>query len=184
MNPSTADLLAAVDATAADEVVLLPNNANVVMAAEQAARVAGKPVQVVPTESIPAGLAALIAFLGERSAEENASAMREALDGLVTGELALASRDASIDGVPVREGEFLALLDGEAVAASAGFDEVARALIARLLAEPRDVLTLLRGEGAPSLNGLLEQLAKQYPELELDVHEGGQPHYPLLLSAE
>ena len=184
MNPSTAVLLEAIDSTAADEVVLLPNNANVVMAAEQASRVAGKPVQVVPTESIPAGLTALVAFLGERSAEENASAMREALDGLVTGELALASRDASIDGVRVHDGEFLALLEGDAVAAGAGFDEVARALIERLLAEPRDVLTLLRGEGAPSLNGLLEELAKQYPELELDVHEGGQPHYPLLLSAE
>ena len=80
---------------------------------------AGKPVQVVPTESIPAGLAALIAFLGERSAEENAAAMREALAGLVTGEIAIASRDASADGVPVREGEFLALLDGDAVAAGA-----------------------------------------------------------------
>jgi len=184
MNPSTADLLAAVDATAADEVVLLPNNPNVVMAAEQAARVAGKPVQVVPTESIPAGLAALVAFLGERSAEENAMVMREALAGLVTGEIAVASRDASADGVPVREGEFLALLDGQAVAAGTGFDEVASALIERLLAEPRDVLTLLRGEGAPSLNGLLGELAEHHPELELDVHEGGQPHYPLLLSAE
>ena len=81
MNPSTADLLAAVEATAADEVVLLPNNSNVVLAAEQAARVAGKPVQVVPTESIPAGLAALVAFNGERSADENAAAMREALAG-------------------------------------------------------------------------------------------------------
>jgi DAK2 domain fusion protein YloV len=184
MNPSTADLLEAIDASGADEVVLLPNNANVVMAAEQAARVAGKPVQVVPTESIPAGLAALVAFLGERSAEENAAAMREALAGIVTGEIAVASRDASADGVSVREGEFLALLDGDAVAAGAGFDEVARALIERLLAEPRDVLTLLRGEGAPSLNGLLDELAEQHPELELDVHEGGQPHYPLLLSAE
>jgi fatty acid kinase len=184
MNPSTAVLLEAIDSTAADEVVLLPNNANVVMAAEQAARVAGKPVQVVPTESIPAGLTALVAFLGERSADENAAAMHEALAGLVTGEIAVASRDASVDGVPVREGEFLALLDGKAVAAGAGFDDVARSLIERLLAEPRDVLTLLRGEGAPSLNGLLDELAEQHPELELDVHEGGQPHYPLLLSAE
>ncbi|HEX3686333.1 MAG TPA: DAK2 domain-containing protein [Gaiellaceae bacterium] len=184
MNPSTADLLAAIDASGAGEVVLLPNNANVVMTAEQAARVAGKPVQVVRTESIPAGLAALVAFLGERSADENAAAMREALAGVVTGEIAMASRDASADGVPVREGEFLALLDGEAVASGAGFDEVARALIERLLAEPRDLLTILRGEGAPSLNGLLDELAEQHPELELDVHEGGQPHYPLLLSAE
>ena len=79
MNPSTADLLAAIEATAAEEIVLLPNNSNVVLSAEQAARVAGKPVLVVPTESIPAGLAALVAFHRERSAEENAAAMREAL---------------------------------------------------------------------------------------------------------
>ena len=184
MNPSTSDLLKAVDATAADEVVLLPNNSNVVMSAEQAARVAGKPVRVVPTASIPAGLAALVAFHNERSAEANATAMREALAGVVTGEIAVASRDASADGVAVREGEFLALLDGRAVAAGAGFDDVARELLELLLAQPRDVLTLLRGEGAPPLNGLLDELAERHPELELDVHDGGQPHYPLLLSAE
>jgi uncharacterized protein len=184
MNPSTADLLDAIEATSAEEVVLLPNNPNVVMAAEQAARVAGKPVRVVPTESIPAGLAALVAFHNERSAEENATAMHEALSGLVTGEIAVASRDASADGVSVREGEFLALQDGTAVTAGADFDEVARTLVEHLLAEPRDLLTLLRGEGAPPLNGLLDELAERYPELELDVHEGGQPHYPLLLSAE
>ena len=184
MNPSTADLLSAIDTSAADEVVLLPNNSNVVMSAEQAARVAGKPVHVVPTTSIPAGLAALVAFHNERSADENAAAMLEALAGVVTGEIAVASRDAAANGVPVREGEFLALLDGHAVAAGAGFDEVARELLERLLAQPRDVLTLLRGEGAPPLTGLLEELAERHPELELDVHEGGQPHYPLLLSAE
>jgi DAK2 domain fusion protein YloV len=184
MNPSTADLLAAIEASGAGEVVLLPNNSNVVMAAEQAARVAGKAVQVVPTSSIPAGLAALVAFHNERSADENATAMREALTGVVTGEIAVASRDASADGVPVRAGEYLGLVDGDAVAAGAAFDDVARALLERLLAEPRDVLTLLRGEGAPPLNGLLDELAEQHPELEVDVHEGGQPHYPLLLSAE
>jgi len=184
MNPSTADLHEAIESAGSDEVVLLPNNSNVVMAAEQAARVAGKTVHVVATNSIPAGLAALVAFNGERSAEENADAMREALAGLVTGEIALASRDASTNGVAVREGEFLALLDGDAIASGAAFDEVARALVERLLAEPRDVLTLLTGEDAPPLNGLLDELASGHPELELDVHEGGQPHYPLLLSAE
>ena len=120
----------------------------------------------------------------ERSADENAAAMLEALAGVVTGEIAVASRDASANGVAGAGGEFLALLDGHAVAAGAGFDEVARELLERLLAQPRDVLTLLRGEGAPPLNGLLEELAERHPELELDVHEGGQPHYPLLLSAE
>jgi fatty acid kinase len=184
MNPSTADLLEAVDSLAADEAVLLPNNTNVVMAAEQASRVAGKPVHVVPTGSIPAGLAALVAFHGERSAEENAAAMREALRQVATGEVAVASRDSGVDGLVVHEGDYLALLDGDAVAAGPSFDEVARALLDRLLAEPRDVLTVLAGEGAPPLNGVLEELAVRYPGLELDVHDGGQPHYPLLLSAE
>jgi DAK2 domain fusion protein YloV len=184
MNPSTADLLSAVEAVAADEVVLLPNNSNVVMAAEQAARVAGRQVQVVPTESIPAGLAALVAFNGELSAEENAVAMREALAGVATGEVAISSRDASADGIAVREGEYIALLDGTAVASGGAFDEVAGALLERLLAEPRDVLTILRGEDAPPLNGILDELTARHPELELDVHEGGQPHYHLLVSAE
>ncbi|HSB39485.1 MAG TPA: DAK2 domain-containing protein [Gaiellaceae bacterium] len=184
MNPSTADLLSAVESVAADEVVLLPNNSNVVMAAEQAARVAARTVHVVPTESIPAGLAALVAFNGERGAEENAAAMQEALAGVATGEVTVASRDASSDGVAVRRGEYLGLLDGTAVASGPSFDDVARELLGRLLSEPRDVLTLLHGEGAPSLNGLVDELASEHPELELDVHEGGQPHYPLLLSAE
>jgi DAK2 domain fusion protein YloV len=184
MNPSTADLLSAVETVAADEVVLLPNNSNVLLAAEQAARVAGRQVEVVPTESIPAGLAALVAFHGERSAEENAAAMREALAGVATGEVTIASRDASADGVSMREGEYLAVLDGTIVASGAGFDDVARALFGRLLAEPRDVLTILRGEDAPPLNGLLDELTARHPELEVDVHEGGQPHYHLLLSAE
>jgi DAK2 domain fusion protein YloV len=184
MNPSTADLLAALDSVAADEVVLLPNNSNVVMAAEQAARVAGKHVRVVPSESIPAGLAALVAFHGERSADQNVAAMREALAGVATGEVTIASRDASADGVAVRKGEYLALLDGTVVASGYGFDDVAGALLERLLAEPRDVLTILRGEDAPPLNGVLDEVTTRHPELELDVHEGGQPHYHLLVSAE
>jgi DAK2 domain fusion protein YloV len=184
MNPSTADLLEAIDGLGADEAVLLPNNGNVVMAAEQAARVAGRPVQVVPTTSIPAGLAALVAFNGERSAEENAEAMREAAQQVATGEVAVASRDSSVDGVAVRKGDYLALLDGDAVAAGPSFDEVTRVLLERMLAAPRELLTVLTGEGAPPLNGVLGELAATRPDLEVDLHEGGQPHYPLLLSAE
>jgi hypothetical protein len=184
MNPPTADLLAALEAIAAAEVVLLPNEANVVMAAEQAARLASRPVEVVPTESIQAGLAAAVAFNPERSATENAAAMLDALAALSTGEIAIASRGVTVDGVSIREGEYLARVDGTAVAAGPSFLEVARSLFERLLAEPRDVLTLLTGEGAPPLDGLLEELVARHPELELDVHDGGQPHYPLLVSAE
>ena len=184
MNPSTADLLEAVEATGAEEVVLLPDNPNVVLAAEQAARLAGRPVEVVPTRSLQAGLAALVAFNPERSAQENAAEMGAALEGLATGEVTVASRDASVDGVAAKEGEFLGLLNEKALAAGPSFPEVARAVAEGLLAEPRDLLTLLTGRDAPPLNGLVGELAERHPGLEIDVQEGGQPHYPLLLSAE
>jgi DAK2 domain fusion protein YloV len=184
MNPPTADLLAAIEAAAADEVVLLPNNGNVLMASEQAAKLARKEVRVVPTRSIQAGLAALVAFNAERSAGENAEEMQRALAGVVTGEVTVASRDAAIDGVTASKGDFLGLLDERAVVAGQSFPEVVRAVAERLLAEPREVLTILTGEDAPALDGLLDELAEQHPGLEIDVHEGGQPHYPLLLSAE
>jgi dihydroxyacetone kinase-like predicted kinase len=125
-----------------------------------------------------------VAFNGERSGEENAASMREAAEQVTTGEVTVASRDARVDGILVRVGNYLALLDGKAVAAGPSFDEVTRSLLDRLFAEPRDVLTVLTGKGAPPLNGVLDDLVGRHPDLELDVHEGGQPHYPLLLSAE
>jgi uncharacterized protein len=184
MNPPTADLLAAVEAAGAAEVVLLPNNGDVVPAAEQAAQLASKRVHVVASESIPAGLAAAVAFNPERSAEENAAAMRDAIAAVVIAEIAVAVRDATIDGVGTRKGDYLALVDGAAVAAGAQFDEVAGVVLERILAEPREVVTLLTGKDAPPLDGLLDELAERHPEVELEVREGGQPHYPLLVSAE
>jgi uncharacterized protein len=184
MTPGAAELLEAVEALAADEALLLPNNPNVVMAAEQAARLAGKPVEVVPTTTVPAGLAALAAFHGERSAEANAAAMREALEPLVSGEVTVASRTSTVEGLAVRKGDYLGLFEGVAVAANPNLEGVVRALLERLLAEPRDVFTVLTGEGAPPLNGILADIARRHPDLELDVHEGGQPYSPLLFSAE
>jgi dihydroxyacetone kinase-like predicted kinase len=184
MNPPASELLAAVEGANADEVVLLPNNANVILAAEQAAALATRPVQVVPTRSLQAGLAALVAFHPERTAEENAAEMREAVQAAATGEVTTASRDAELDGLSVHKGEFLGLLDGRAVATGASFAEVAAAVAQGLLAEPREVLTLLAGDGAPELNGFLDQLRERHPEVEIDLHDGGQPHYQLLLLAE
>jgi dihydroxyacetone kinase-like predicted kinase len=184
MNPSTADLVAAVERTGAAEVVLLPNNSNVIMSAEQAAQLAGKPVQVVASDSIPAGLAAIVAFDPQRSAEENAAEMREVLESIATGEVTVASRDAQLNGLAVPKGSFLGLADGEAIAVGESFDDVASQVVERLLAEPRGMLTLLRGEEAPELDALVASLAKQHPDVEVDVQDGGQPHYPLLLSAE
>ena len=184
MNPSTADLVAAIDAAPGNTVLVLPNNSNVLLAAEQAARLAAKQVEVVPTDSLQSGLAAMVAFDPDRSTEENAAEMREILESLATGEVTIASRDAQLNGIAVHEGEFLGLVGDQAVAGGADFDDVATVVAERLLAEPRGVMTLLTGEDEPDLDALLARLQERHPELEVDVQQGGQPHYPLLLSAE
>jgi DAK2 domain fusion protein YloV len=184
MNPSSGAILAAVDAAPAEEVIVLPNNKNVIMAAEQAAEHAGKPARVLPTRSIQEGLAALVAFDPTRAADDNLSDMEESLEEVATGAVTIASRDVLLDGIDVREGAWLGLANGEAVAGGESFDEVAEAVVERLLSEPRGVLTLLTGEEPPPLDALLAAVEAQHPGVELEVHEGGQPHYPLLLSAE
>jgi hypothetical protein len=185
MNPSTADLLAAIEAVDAAEVVLLPNNSNVVMAAEQAAKLAPQLVEVVRTDSIQAGLAAMVVYDAARGATDNAEEMRAVLDGLATGEVTVASRDVEMNGLAIRRGNYLGLADGQPVAGGSSFEEVAEAVVERLLAEPRDVLTVLVGADKPEqLGTLLERVAASHPDVELDVQEGGQPHYPLLLAAE
>ena len=183
-NPSTAELVAAVEGLEADEAVILPNNSNVWLAAEHAAEQAERPASVVSTDSIPAGLAALVAYDGSRSAAENAAEMAEAAAAVATGEVTRASRAVSLNGFAVRSGDWLGLADGEPVAGGEDFADVALAVIVRLLAQPRTLLTLLTGDEPPPLDGLVERLAVDHPELEVEVHEGGQPHYPLLLGAE
>ena len=184
MNPSTADIVAAVEAVPAGEVIVLPNNKNVVMSAEQAVALASKPVRVVPSHSVQAGLAAMLRYLPSNGGAENEEAMREALDEVATGEVTVASRDVELDGVAVRKGAYLGLADGAAVASGDDFAEVACAVADRLLAGGRETLTLLTGDDEPSLDGVLEAIRGRHPRVELEVQEGGQPHYPLLLAAE
>jgi DAK2 domain fusion protein YloV len=184
MNPATADLVAAIDAATAAEVVVLPNNGNVIMSAEQAAENASRPARVVATRSIQAGLAALVAFDSALDAAANAAAMAQLIETVATGAVTIASRDVQLNGVSVTSGKWLGLAEGEPIAGADSFDEAVRAVLARLLDEPREVLTLLTGDGAPVLDGLLTELRLEHPGLELDVHVGGQPHYSLLLAAE
>jgi hypothetical protein len=184
MNPSTSELVAAIEATDAPAVIVLPNNSNVILAAEQAAELVSKPAFVVATASIQAGLAAMVVFDGARPATENEAEMRGTVDGVATGEVTIATRDVELNGMPIREGNYLGLAGGEAVAQDARFEPVAEAVVERLLAEPREVLTLLTGADEPDLESLLASIGDRHPELEVDVQAGGQPHYPLLLSAE
>ena len=184
MNPSVGDLAWAIENAHDHDVVLLPNNPNVLMAAEEAAGCTQVQADVIPTRSIQEGLAAMVAFDPMRSREENAAEMTAALEAVATGEVTIASRDAVLNGLAVRKGNYFGLASGDPVAEGESFDEVARAVVERLLAEPREVLTLLRGADAPELGALVADLAERHPELEVDVQDGGQPHYPLLISAE
>jgi uncharacterized protein len=184
MNPSTAELVAAIESAEADEVVLLPNNSNVIMSAEQAAKIASKTVQVVPSASIPSGLSALVRFDGLRSAAENADEMKATLDEVTTGEVTIASRDAQLNGLAVSKGAYLGLADGRAVAAGDSFEQVVAKVVEHLLEQEAGVLTLLVGEGAPPLEPIVSAIGERHPDVEVEVQEGGQPHYPLLLSAE
>jgi dihydroxyacetone kinase-like predicted kinase len=183
-NPSTAEVVAAVEELRAEEAVVLPNSSDVRLVADRVAEQAGRPAVVVPTESIPAGLAALVAYDGARAAAENAVAMAAAAAAVGTGGITRASRDVSLNGLAARRGEWLGVANGEPVVGGEDFAEVASSVVALLLAEPRSVLTLFTGDEPPPLDGLLERLASTHPELEIEVHSGGQPHYPLLLGAE
>jgi hypothetical protein len=183
-NPSTAELVAALEQLEADEAVILPNNANVRLVAEHAASQAERPAEIVPTESIPAGLAALVAYDGAKGAAENAATMAAAAAAVATGEVTRASRDVKLNALTISSGDWLGLVDGEPVAGGEEFEDVVLGVVASLLAQPRGLLTLLTGEGPPPLDRLVERLAASHPELEVEVHEGGQPHYPLLLGAE
>lgn len=183
-NPSTAELVAALDGLDAEEAIVLPNNANVRLAAEHAAEQSGRPAEVVPADSLPAGLAALVAYDGTRGAAENAADMADAAAAVAAGEIARASRDVDLNGVAIRRGDWLGLAAGEPVAGGDDFAEVAARVVDALVVGPRSVLTLLTGADAEPLDGLLARLAASHPELEVEVHEGGQPHYPLLLGAE
>lgn len=184
MNPSTEELLEAIERTRAGEAVVLANNDNVLLAARQAARLAEIPVHVVPSSSIQAGLAAMLAYDPTADAETNAAAMEETAAGVATGAVTVASRTVSVDGMQVERGAYLGLADGEPIAGGTSFDTVADSVVERLLGEPRDVLTFITGEQEPELGPLLARVADRHPELELEVHPGGQPHYPLLIAAE
>jgi dihydroxyacetone kinase-like predicted kinase len=126
----------------------------------------------------------MVAYDPARSGSENAAAMEEAQAAVATGEVTVASRDVELDGVDVREGSWLGLADGEAVASGTDFDDVAEAVIERLLGGERELLTLLTGSDEPELRELLERIEDRHPRVEVEVHAGGQPHFPLLLAAE
>jgi DAK2 domain fusion protein YloV len=186
MNPSAEDLLRAIESAKAPAVIVLPNNSNVIMTAEQTIVLTKRQVQVVPSRSIQAGLSAAVVFDRRATGQENVREMTDALERVTTGEVTQAVREAQVDGVKVKEGHFIGLVDDRVVVSAAGLDEVVRAVVSRLLDGGQEILTALLGEGETGERAreAVEGLRESYPRVEIDIHEGGQPFYPVLLAAE
>jgi dihydroxyacetone kinase-like predicted kinase len=186
MNPSTEDILHAIEGADADEVVVLPNNRNVVLAAAEAVRAAQKPAALVETVSIPQGLAALLAYAPGAGAEANAAGMTAAAAAVRHGEVTRAVRAATVDGIAIRDGDYLGLVDGRIVVADASLERAVAGVAERLVEDGREFVTALTGEAADDAARARQALEAFFDghDVELEVHDGGQPHYPLLLSAE
>jgi DAK2 domain fusion protein YloV len=186
MNPSTQDILAAFENLPTDKVIILPNNKNIVMAANQAKEVTVKKVAVVPSRTVPQGLAAMLALQPDGELDSVAERMTKALGMVKTGEITVAIRNVEIDGVNVKEGEVISLLDGKLVASSASVEAGCMALLEKASAEEHELVTLFYGQDMPhaEANRIADVIRQKYSNLEIEVQEGGQPHYHFLISVE
>ncbi len=186
MNPSTAQILEAVEQSVSDQVIVLPNNKNILMAAQQAAEVSTKTVKIVPTRTIPQGVAALLSLDQDASLDENVAAMHASSLDVITGEVTWATRDVQMNGLRVKEGDAIGLLEDELVVDARSFGEAVRWLLAEAELEDRELVTLYFGDQVTESQAreLAEGLGELYPDLEFEVVEGGQPHYPYIISIE
>ena len=186
MNPSTEDILKAIDAVHAEKVIILPNNKNIFMAADQAAEVSEIPAIVIPSKTISQGMTALLGFNDQLSLDENEAAMRDMLEEVVSGQITTAVRDTSIDGVEIKENDCLGMIEGKIVISNPDRFDVSLATLKSMINEDSEIVTIIVGEeGSTEEAEKLEQaLVEWNDELEVEIHQGDQPVYPYLFSAE
>jgi len=186
MNPSTQDILNAFENLPTDKVIILPNNKNIIMAANQAKEVTVKKVAVVSSRTVPQGLAAMLSFNPDGELDPVAEKMTKALSAVKTGEITVATRSVEIDNVVVKEGQVIALLDGKLVASSDSVEHGVMDLLEKANAGEHELVTLFFGENMTHVeaNRLKDVIGRKYPSLEIEVQEGGQPHYQFIISIE
>jgi DAK2 domain fusion protein YloV len=186
MNPSTEDILKAVKEVNADQVIILPNNKNIFMAADQAAEVADIPVAVVPTKTISQGMTAMLAFNDQQSLEDNKATMTEMIESVVSGQITTAVRDTTIDNVEIKKDDYLGMIDGKIVVSEPDMSKASLDTLKRMIDEETEIVTIIVGEGGTMKEAeqFAEALTTEFEELETELHEGGQPVYPYLFSAE
>ncbi|KHD44398.1 DAK2 domain-containing protein [Streptococcus hongkongensis] len=186
MNPSTEDIVKAIEAVNAKQVIILPNNKNIFMAAQSAAEVVDIPAAVVETRTVPQGFTSLLAFDPSQSLDDNVAAMTTSLSEVVSGSLTLAVRDTSIDGLEIHENDYLGMVDGKIVVSVSDIEEAMKATFEQMINEDSEIVTIFIGEEGDQT--LAEELAayleNKYEGIEVEIHQGDQPVYPYLMSVE
>lgn len=186
MNPSTEDIVKAIEETNAEQVLILPNNGNIVMAANQAAAVAGSHVSVVPSKTVPQGMTALLSFNPQQGLKENEEVMTEALQHVKTGQVTYAVRDTNIDGLELAKGDFMGIAEKKIVVKDSEKLEAAKKLLTYMIDDEAEILTILQGEDvsddeAEALTSFVEET---FEEVEVELHKGDQPLYSYIFAIE
>jgi len=186
MNPSTQEILAAFENLPTDKVIILPNNKNIILAANQAKDVTVKQVAVVPSRTVPQGLSAMLAHNPAGEVEAVAEKMIKSLEAVKTGEITIATRTVEIDGVSVESGQVIALLDGKLTLSAQTIEEAVMNLLEKAEAAERELITLFYGEDVNRNEALriADAVREKYSSQEIEVQDGGQPHYPFLIAVE
>lgn len=186
MNPSTQEILAAFENLPTDKVIILPNNRNIILAANQAKEVTVKQVAVVPSKTVPQGLAAMLAHNPDGEVDAVAGKMSKSLASVQTGEITIATRTVEIDGVNVETGQVIALLDGKLALAAASVEEAVVGFLEKAEAGKHELITFYYGEDLNRHEAfrIVDVAREKYSAQEIEVQDGGQPHYPFLISVE
>ncbi len=186
MNPSTEDIVKAVQEIGAEKVLILPNNKNIVMAAEQAVELLDIDAAVVPTKTIPQGMAAILAFNPEAAVDANKESMTEAFANVKTGQVTYAVRDTSIDGVEIHKDDFMALAEGKIVLSTPALKDAAEKVITDLVDEDAEIVTVIYGEDTTeeAASELVSFIEENYPDVEVELFDGKQGLYPYIISVE
>jgi DAK2 domain fusion protein YloV len=186
MNPSTKDFLDAFENLPTEKVIILPNNKNIILAAQQAKDVTVKKVYVVPSRSIPQGLAAMMHLNPDGETEAVAAKMTKAIEDVTTIEITTATRSVDIDGVSVEQGQVIALVNGKLAISAATVEKACLGALAHAHADDYELITLFHGEGLPTTetNRIVDMIRTAYPAQEIELQDGGQPHYQFIISIE
>ncbi len=187
MNPSTEDMLNAIDKVNADTVFILPNNKNIVLAANQAkALVEDKQIIVIPTKTIPQGITAIINFMADEDAEANEKAMLEGIGNVKTGQVTYAVRDTKIDDKEIRQGDIMGIGDAGILSVGSDIHETAKEMLAELVDEDSELISLYYGADIKKADAdaFAAEIEELYPDLDIDAHFGGQPIYYYVLAVE